>query len=110
LADFTVGFFLTAIGNLFLALVSACGYFILQIDKARQRRWATRNGKAIPGEVGVCASSVTGPSEKTETERDAVEVLVSLGMPRRASERRVAGIIEMHGVLPIEELLRKALN
>ena len=112
LADFTVGFFLTAVAHLFLALISACGYLVRQVGKVVQRCRPTGNRKAISQAGGVCAASGATPSGKTETEteRDAVEALVSLGIARRASERRVARIIDMHGALPIEELLRKALR
>ena len=110
LADFTIGFLVTAVAHLFLALISACGYLIRQVGKVVQRCRPTGNRKAISGEVAVCATSAAAPSEKTETERDAVEALVSLGLPRQASEKRVTRIVDMHGMLPIEELLRKALG
>ena len=109
LADFTVGFFLTTVAHLFLALIIACSYFVRQVGKVLQRRRPTGSRQVLSGAMSVCAPPAAVPSERTETERDAVEALVSLGMPRRVSERRVARIIDTHGALPIEELLREAL-
>ena len=109
LADFTVGFFLTAVTHLFLALISACYYLVRQAGKVVQRCRSNGNTQGICGAVDTCDPPTIVPSEKTEVEQDAVEALVSLGIPRRASEKRVAMIVDLHGELPIEELLRKAL-
>ena len=110
LADFTVGFLATIIEYLFLATISCYGYIARKIGQAVKRYRARVNRKAVSKSTHVASLSATAPSEKTETERDAVEVLVSLGLPRQTSEKRVARIVDMYGILPIEELLRKALG
>ena len=110
LADFTIGVVIATIQHLLLALISAYGHTMRRIGKVVQRYQAGVNRKVVSKSACVGALSATVPSDKTETERDAVEVLVSLGLPRPASEKRVARIVDMHGILPIEELLRKALG
>ena len=110
LADFTMGFLATAIVHLFQVLLIAYGFAVRQVGEVIQRYRARVNYKAVSGEIHVPTLSAVVPSEKTETERDAVEVLVSLGLPRQTSEKRVTRIVDMHGILPIEELLRKALG
>jgi len=110
LADFTMGFLATTIEYLFLAMISCFGYLAHKIGQAVQGYRARVNRKAVSEATRARTLSATVSSEKTETARDAVEVLVSLGLPRQASERRVARIVDMHGILPIEEFLRKALG
>ena len=108
MADFTVGFFLTAIDYLIVALISGCGYLLRQIYKIAKQFRPIMKPKAISRPDGICAMPAAELTEKTEIERDAVKVLMSLGLSRQESERRVAQVIATYGSLPIEELLRKA--
>ena len=110
LADFTLGFLVTTVEHLVLVMIRAYGYLARQIGKAVQSYRARRNCRAVSDAIPVSTSSTTMPSEKIDTEQDAIEVLVSLGLPRQTSEKRVTRIVDMHGILPIEELLRKALG
>jgi hypothetical protein len=110
LADFIIGFLVTTIEHLFQVLISAYGFVLRQVGEVFQRYRARVNHKAVSREIRVSTLSAVVQSEKKETERDAVEVLVLLGIPRPTSEKRVTRIVEIHGTLPIEELLRKALG
>ena len=110
LADFTLGFLVTTVEHLVLVMIRAYGYLARQIGKAVQSYRARGNCGAVSDAIPVSTSSATMPNAETETEQDAIEVLVSLGLPRQTSEKRVARIVDMHGILPIEELLRKALG
>ena len=79
LADFTLGFLVTTVEHLVLVMIRAYGYLARQIGKAVQSYRARGNCGAVSDAIPVSTSSTTMPSEKIDTEQDAIEVLVSLG-------------------------------
>jgi len=105
LADFIFGFTLTGLAHLLI------GIFGIAAWSARGLRMLFRRAqaRAKAHQEGNEGGSRTPQPGRQETE-EAIEALVSLGMPRRVAEARVEAEIAEHGPLPLEQLLPKALS
>jgi hypothetical protein len=104
-ADFLFGFTLAGLGHLLIGVLRVVTWLVGGLASLRRRRQARLSGHRE--EIGTLG---TGKSPERQESADAVEALVSLGIPRRVAEARVAATIAEHGMLPMEQLLPKALS
>jgi len=105
LADFIFGFTLTGLAHLVIGILGIAAWSARGLRMFFRRAQARAKSRQ-EGNEGVNMNPQPG---SLETE-DAVEALVSLGMPRRVAEARVDAAIAEHGVLPLEQLIPKALS
>ena len=112
-ADFIVGFFVAALGHVFVALFHAvCGAVVFfRSVRARPRELGRRDEASSrkPPSPVVYAQELP-PGSESRSRVEAVEALVVLGIPRRAAGKRVDAALAKHGPLPLEQLLPKTLS
>lgn len=105
LADFTFAFLLTTVGHVTCALSKV---LIWALRMAFCRRPC---GGLMPERAASSSplSAATRQSDASAVEADLAAALVSLGMPARHASSRASITVQLHGVLPVEQLIPRAL-
>lgn len=104
-ADFLFGFALAGLGHLLMGVFRGVSWLVGGLATLR-----CRHRIRAPGPREEVDRPDAGNRPERQESADAVKALVSLGMPCRVAEARVDAAIAEHGVLPLEQLLPKALS
>jgi len=109
-ADFVVGFLVAAVGLLLVVFLrTVCGTVaFFRSVRARPRELGERD-EASSRMFSSATTTVQESSAVSESQAEAVEALVALGIPRRAASAKVSAASTEAAALSTEELLTKAL-
>lgn len=109
-ADFLVGFLLAAIGHISLALVRVVRHAMVFLQSTALQRFRLRSAAKESSRTPASDRTIAeGSLVDSELQGDAVEALVQLGIPRQAAREKVNDVLTKDGLLPLEQLVPKAL-